>query len=306
MREYATNQSYGAVLRLLSWVSASAGYFQSSLFNDHPNDYGIALQGEPFGPRVGRGQDYSLRFNALNDRLYATATYYRTSAKNNFQNVSAATIKELNGLLSPTGPLAIIGNKDSTDQDSHGFEFELVGNPTPNWTVRATFADNHTNPIVSFPRLNQLLVQAEAIAKSKGLDPNVATATTQAFMAGIDGTTATFRPRERSASLTTRYIFTEGKLRGLLIGTSMRYRMGFPVTAQLQVGGMNVLNPYNTPDDLVVNPFVAYTRKFGWQKWELRLTANNVFDRVSNQGNNPNVPRYTEPRRVIGSATLAF
>ena len=46
-RTYATNQTYGGVLRVLPWLSLGGGYFESSLFTDSVS---FELTGRPRQP----------------------------------------------------------------------------------------------------------------------------------------------------------------------------------------------------------------------------------------------------------------
>ncbi len=111
------------------------------------------------------------------------------------------------------------------------------------------------------------------------------------------------RIRRETANITTRYSFTEGRLRGLAIGTSARYAKGKP-RAALSSGGVVVLPATRTDDYVLVNPFASYRRKLLNRNWTLQLNVNNVLGLNSDQGNSYTWPRKTEPRQFITTLTV--
>jgi hypothetical protein len=53
-----------------------------------------------------------------------------------------------------------------------------------------------------------------------------------------------------------------------------------------------------------VNPFASYRRKVFGRVALFQLNVNNVFNLRSDQGNNYNWPRLTDPRRITSTVTL--
>ena len=68
--------------------------------------------------------------------------------------------------------------------------------------------------------------------------------------------------RRATASLTTRYGFTEGRLKGVTTGVSARFARGRD-RVNLTITGVEVLPAITTENYVLVNPFVAYRRKVG-------------------------------------------
>jgi outer membrane receptor for ferric coprogen and ferric-rhodotorulic acid len=297
-RTYATNQTYGGVLRVLPWLALGGGYFESSLFTDSVS---FELSGRPRLPRTGEGHEFSLRFNVLDDRVNATVTRFQTTSENNALALSAGAQTELNALLPANQRLQ--GTGDYRDQETAGWEAEIQANLTRQWTVRATYSMNRVQFGRFFPLVRPYLAAAREAAKARGLDPEDATAVAQQLIDDTEG--AVRAVRRETANLTTRYSFTQGGLRGLSVGTSARYALG-KARAGLSSGGVVVLPPTKTDDYVLVNPFVSYRRKVLGRNWTLQLNVNNVFNLHSDQGNSYTWPRYTEPRQWITTVTVEW
>ncbi|MBI5770540.1 MAG: hypothetical protein HZA93_22375 [Verrucomicrobia bacterium] len=295
-RRYATNQTYGGVFHLLPWLSLGGGYFESALFTDSVS---FELTGRPRLPRTGEGHEWSLRFNFLENRINATITRFQTTSENNSLGLSAAAQTELNALLPANQRL--LGTGDYRDQESEGWEFESQINLNRRWTVRATYSVNWTNYGRFFPLVRPYLALARDAAKAQGLDPDNATAITEQLIDDTEGAVRTVR--RETANLTTRYTFTEGRLRGFALGTSARYAMGKP-RAALSSGGVVVLPATKTSSYILVNPFVSYRRKLWNRNWTAQLNVNNVLGLHSDQGNSYTWPRKTEPRQYITTVTV--
>lgn len=297
-RTYATNQTYGGVYRVLPWLAFGGGYFESSLFTDSVS---FELTGRPRLPRTGEGKEFSLRFSPFDDRINATLTRFWSNSENNSLGLSAAAQTELNALLPANAQLQ--GTGDYRDQRTEGWEAEIQTNINRQWTVRATYSMNRVSYGRFFPLVRPYLAQAQAVAKARGIDPDNATAITQQLIADTEGAVSVVR--RETANLTTRYSFTDGRLKGLAIGTSARYAMGKP-RAALSSGGVVVLPATRTSSYILVNPFASYRRKLFGYPWTAQLNVNNVLGLNSDQGNSYTWPRKTEPRQYVTTVTTSF
>jgi hypothetical protein len=74
----------------------------------------------------------------------------------------------------------------------------------------------------------------------------------------------------------------------------------------LSSGGVVVLPATRTDDYVLVNPFASYRCTLFGLNVSVQLNVNNVLGVHSDQGNSHTWPRFTEPRRYITSATVAF
>jgi outer membrane receptor protein involved in Fe transport len=295
-RNWVTNQVYGGVLKVTPWLALTGTYQESALFTDN---FGSDIFGKALKPRSGEGIDYGVRFT-LGDRLHASMIYYDNHNENVPLAVSNPVLTEMRALV---GATTLVGNTDTKDEAARGLEFEVVSNLTRNWTSRFTLSRSLVHPGNTFPQVKALLPQAREIARTRGLDPNVATQTTADFLEDADadaGAAGMVRISIKRwvGNLVTRYTITEGGLRGLALGTSVRYYDGKPRVAAV-VDGVQILPDTITEDTLTVNPFVSYQRKIGRITWVAQVNVNNVFDKITDQGAQYRYPRFTEPRQFI-------
>ncbi len=295
-RTYATNQTYGGVYHALSWLSLGFGYFESSLFTDSVS---FELTGRPRLPRTGEGKEFSLRFHPLGERLEVNVTRFFTTSENNALALSAQSQTELNNLL-PVGQ-RLLGTGDYRDQKTKGWEIESQLNLNRQWTLRATYSVNWNEFGRFYPLVQPYLAAARAAAKAQGKDPDNETAITQQLLDDTEG--AVRATRRETANLTTRYSFTEGRLKGFAVGASTRYALGKP-RAALSSGGVVVLPATKTSSYILVNPFASYRRKIFNRSVTAQFNVNNVLGLNSDQGNSYTWPRKTEPRQYITTVTV--
>jgi outer membrane receptor protein involved in Fe transport len=293
---WSTNQTYGVVWHALSWLSFTAGYFESSQFSDN---YGTDLTGSPLQPLTGEGMDFSARLKLIGGKLEVSVTRFSTKQ----ENLNSAIVAEVRDELAPFLAKPFSNLIDYRDRTATGWEYQVVGNLTRNWTILANYSNNETEYTRFFPLLGQFLTEARAVAKTRGLDPDGATALTRQYLEDQDG--AVSLTKRATASLTTRYSFTEGRLKGFSAGVAARYARGKPRT-NLVIAGVEVLPAITTDDYILTNPFVAYRRMIARLNWTLQLNVNNVFDVKSDQGNSWRWARYTDPRQYVTTATVAF
>lgn len=294
--QWVTNQTYGAVWHVLPWVSLTGGYFESSLFSDNT---GLDLNGRALAPRTGEGTDYSLRFNLVDQRVHLNVTYFQNTAENISGPVAATVSAELNPLLATP----FVNTTDYRDRGTTGCEIELVTNLTRHWTVRGSFATNEVSFTRFYPLLREKLGEARTTAASRGLNADNATLVTRQFIA--DAEAADTSANRKNTNLTTRYSFTRGALRGLAVGGSVRYVFGKPWAA-VNVGGQTVLPAKDTDDYYVVSPFVSYRQTFGQTAWTAQINVNNLFNTVTDQGTAYRYTRWSDPRQIITTVSVAY
>jgi outer membrane receptor for ferric coprogen and ferric-rhodotorulic acid len=192
---------------------------------------------------------------------------------------------------------------DYRDRTAKGWEYQIVGNVTRNWTMIAGYSNNQTEFTRFFPLLGAYLTEARATAKVRGLDPDGATTITREYLEDQEGAISV--TKRATASLTTRYSFTEGRLKGVNAGVAARWARGRD-RAAIAISGVEVLPAITTDDYTLVNPFVSYRRKVGRYNVTAQLNVNNVFNTKVDVGNSYTWARYTEPRQYVTTVTVGF
>ena len=294
--DWSTNQTFGAVWHIRPWLALTGGYFESSQFSDN---IGTDLTGRAVVPLTGEGVDFSARFKLFAGKVEATITRFDTKQENLQAGISTQVRDELNLLLATD----LANSIDYRDRTSTGWEYQVLVNLNRNWTLLGSYSRNQTEFTRFFPLLGEIITQARAIAKSQGLDPDDATLLTRDFLEDQEGVISL--TRRATGSVTTRYSFNEGRLKGFTAGVAARYTRGRERAAQV-VSGVEVLPPVRSENYILTNPFVSYRRKFGRYNWTLQLNVNNAFDEKVDVGNGYTWTRYTEPRQYVTTATVAF
>lgn len=297
-RNWVTNHSVGAVFNATPWLALTAAFQESALFTDNT---GLDLYGSARPPNRGEGHDLGLRFRLWEDRVTASLVYFANTGKNIAARLDNTATNELNQIL--TGTDRLLGQADSIDTDTRGWEFESIVNPTRRWTNRLTVATSRTRRSNINPQTYAKLALARAAASAQGQNPDTATLLTRQYLAeqnsGLDDVHAV------SATVATRYTFEHGPLKGLALGGTMRFVNGRP-QEELVIDGVEVIPKRKTSRHYVVSPFVSYRRKLGRLTWTGQINVNNVLDRVTDQGRVYRWPRYTDPRQVVVTHSISF
>ena len=294
--QWVTNQTYGAVWHITPWVALTGGYFESSQFSDN---FARDLNGNPRQPKTGEGADYSVRFNLFDQRVGLNVTYFRNLAENIASGVSAQSVNELNAVL----PVPFFNNTDYRDQTARGYEVELVTNMLRNWTVRASVGTNYLIFTRFFPLLEEKLTLAREAARQRGLNADDATMFTREYLED-QAAAATGRGR-KSVNLTSRYSFSQGPLRGVSIGGSVRHIYSKD-RAAVSVAGREVLPFAKTEALTVYSPFASYRQRLQRFSWTAQVNVNNILNQVSDQGNSWRYTRWTDPRQIITTVTVTY
>jgi iron complex outermembrane recepter protein len=291
---WVTNQTYGAVVRVLPWLSLTGAWLESRQFSDN---VGTDLEGRPFPGLGGKGFDGGVRLNFLDGRITVSYVRFSTTGTNVAVGVSTAATAE----LAPYNAQPFNGAQDFRDRKTLGHEVEAFFSPTPALTARVSYSSSFVTFTNFYPLLSARYTEAVAAAKARGGDPDTLFPLTQQFFADADP-----NGQERHAmNVTGRYTFNQGALRGLALGGAARYQQGHSI-AGISVAGVEVIPDKYTDDIYVFSPFVSYRRKFGRVTWTGQLNVQNVFDRVSYQGLNYRNNRVTDPRQFVVTNSFTF
>lgn len=193
----------------------------------------------------------------------------------------------------------ILNVTSTNDFVAKGREIDIIGAVTKNFTVSVNISQqqtvtSNTGP-VAIPlalEINDRLlasnlfetrdspVQGEGVTYNGRYDANVRQMRVQL----AKDNTASQEQREWRVNLVPRYSFTDGMLKGLVIGTPIRYQddigIGYPNILNADGDVIpDVANPYMGPDALNADLFVRYGKKImdGKVNWSIQLNARNLY-----------------------------
>lgn len=177
------------------------------------------------------------------------------------------------------------------DTASQGYEVELVANPTRNWTIRANYShskrDRENFFAEGYAFFAQKFSEWRALAAGNAaLLSTVETNITQIQQNELDGRAVAqeqgFGSIPHKATLTSRYRFSEGRLKGLFAGGALRYQSGaFSQTDTRAPAAGGTGRDYFTEGTLFTDAFVGYPFKFPWQPrvaMRVQLNGRNLFN----------------------------
>ncbi|MBD5780066.1 TonB-dependent receptor plug domain-containing protein [Pelagicoccus sp. NFK12] len=208
---------------------------------------------------------------------------------------------DTNGLLQFDAPDNLSVTSDGV---SKGFELEMVGNLTSNWTISMNAAKqevtrNNSAPAVTeylYGEFNRAAVWEEsAFGRFKFNPSNETTIEDQmdTYISSLqlaqlqDGSTSIDQVREWRFNVFTNYRFADdSSLKGWTVGGGARWQddvaIGFPQIFDTELGEYrpDVTSPYFGPDQLKIDAFVRYKRKLFEDRvdWTLQLNINNALN----------------------------
>jgi iron complex outermembrane receptor protein len=229
-------------------------------------------------PFKGKGRDYGVNFTFLDNKFSGSVRYFESSTlrENNNGKVDTVFVNPNNDVMASfehyfrqanitnLGAGAPIGSIDElrvnyfstadsymSDRVSNGYEFEMVANPTRNWSIRMGYANTDrtrtkvltegepwwAERLVLWKALDQIYTSrtgSPSVFTQTLIDRNdaVTNRTVNERIADSDRELAGVRleeeqgygNRRHKANLWTRYAFTTGALKGAAVGGGYRYQ----------------------------------------------------------------------------------
>jgi len=239
-----TTFTAGAVLHAHRRLSL---FWNASRNNGQPRfDRTVLPTGDVPEPTEGRGRDLGFMLDVLgDDRLFLRTTWYRTEQLNDSPILPGSNALGVDNLTTMLGALLSAGKISQADYDrqaitwtsatidvlTKGVEVEVVANPTRNLTLRASYAhserkrQNFFTEVFAFfdtrvPEWRRLLAgnPVELAALETAARELYSELDFQ-----VDRQNSPFGSRPHKANGTARYRFSEGRLKGVFVGGSIRY-----------------------------------------------------------------------------------
>jgi hypothetical protein len=292
-----TSWNYGIVFSPQPWWRVFANYGET-----YQNvSSGSYFNGEARLPTAGDGVDFGASLYLLKDRLTFTYTRFDNTRLNTgigsggmgvWGNTNAqALVDEMNALLRTNYTTAL--DTDTRDQRTRGHEFELIANPTRSWSLVVRYSTRDTGFVNYAPRYAAAIAEMKQRATSPAQYALNATRYAEILDESIDART--------NWNFSSRYTFTQGKLRGLRLGAYAVFREGIPVSS----------NPNRPPasfkDYILYNAFTAY-------RWKptpkldssTQLNVENLLNNQQRIGRGYTGYSYLPPIKFTLQNTLTF
>jgi hypothetical protein len=289
-----------------------------SLFYNQSNNRGaprfnrsILPRGDIPGTPEGNNKDMGVMIDLLgDDRFFARVTYFET------EQVGDAAVSPSGAVLNAQAlgrsqTLAILAalrdagritqaevdaqsfnwNAAIIDTASKGVEVELVANPTRNWTIRANYSkserDRENYFAEGYAYFGQKFTEWRTLAAGNPallatVETNIAAIQTNE----LDGRAVVqeqgFGSIPHKATLTTRYRFSEGKLKAAFVGGGLRYQSGaFSQTDTRAASAGGTGKDYFTDSTLFTDAFIGYPFRLPWHNRlsaRVQLNGRNIFN----------------------------
>ena len=279
-------------------------------------------------PSTGEGEDYGLHFELMEGRIFATVSYYETSAVGLTAFGTRGAVEDrqnrvLDAIVTDGGlsnteadALRVVTNVYSFDQVSTGYEFSVTANLTKNWKLILNYANgevvqsNIASEVEKWWDEMRPLWDANASLSTGNLTVAEEAQFLQDWLdstQSLDGTVSQ-GSHDHTLRLFTNYTFADGRLEGFKVGGGLRYVSGSALGLDSN-NGVYWGNSQTIFDLLLGYSFKAFD---GNVPIKLQLNVKNLFDegdpyltRANTAGviNRVNVPM---PRQFVFSAEFQF
>lgn len=291
-----TTSSFGAVFHVAPWLSVYAN--QSDNFNLQGNAilFGETGSNQVAGNTKGLGRDVGIRSKLFGGKVNFSLGYYKTEQVGQrffMSGTARGAVDYIWAALGEAHP-TIVGD-DLQTVSGQGIEVELTANPTKN--LRFMFNYTHTNSFSQIRNYEYVSAYTDKY-KDRWLSPENASKpvsnpfygstvqdawnTLQRVLA-LDTDTNGREPflfRPSSANAFARYVFTEGRLKGLAIGGGVNWR-GPMVLGYANNDSKQQLRGY---EQIFINTLLSYEHRLTPKiKANFQLNIDNLlgFDDVS-------------------------
>lgn len=282
----------GVVYWLTKGFGLSANYAESFTLpvTGNPDIYN-----RPIGPSEAKGIEAGFRFNLWDSRLTGSLLYYQNEsiaggvsggldATNVFNRINA--IWEA---VDPTQSVSV--SRDVQSTEGHGYEAEIVYNPTRNWRMRFAAGVPYAETTDKWVYLKGYLAENRATWLTKGTAPtnrSGSESTVQGTLAALDlymlnnaedglRNTGGYK---YNANYFTSYRFMTGSLKGLTVGGGARYTSERFIgrTSVVNASGANEYTEWWSDPVLLVNAMVKYDFTLTRKPASVQLNVENLLN----------------------------
>lgn len=307
-------KTFGLAYKPTNWLTFTANESENFQPQTRFNVYN-----ENIGHVTATGEDYSVRFDLFENRVYLVANYFETVVDNQTSS-NFSTINRANSIwstLNMTDMLVEENGVKGKSSTGSGWEYELVANPTPNITLRANYTNRDNLVTEVNPFVTAYIAEHRSLWLQNADTPilNDETQTIGDVVALMEASNADDQLQLGSlpdnfiaerAGLFGKYEFLDGPLEGFDFGGGVRH-YGKRKTGIIS-GVLDFTDPYQVVD-----------LKFGYKfrlknenQVKLRLNVKNAFEQgtiqITRRRSTGEVRSFQliDPRSLILSATYNF
>lgn len=334
----AKTKTYGGVLQVTNRISLL--YNRSSNIGAPRFDRRVLPDGRIPPTPQGENEEYGVMLDILgDDRFFARINYFDTAQVGDAAVSPSGAVTNNTSALGRPQYLAVLDafvaagrmtaaeanaqrfnwNAALIDTATHGYEVELVANPTRNWTIRAGYSkssrtrENFFEEGVSF--FNAKFAEWRTLAGNDAalrqtVETNIANIIQTEFVDRDEDTEQGFGSTPHKVNVTSRYSFTEGSFRGFQLGGAVRYQ-GKTFANQLVSTGAT----YWANESVFVDAFTTYKFKLPWSgtRMTVQMNVKNLFNsylstvaRLNGDFSGPRRLYLRDPRSYRLTASVEF
>lgn len=329
--ETGTTREYGVSFDLLdSALSVRLNWFELNQQNATA-DSGINLPGVIGGGALRFWRDAEVEGISFEDALTAGLAERPALSPDitSYEDMYAAIINLLpqaqqdlyNIRFGPDGRTVLRdenpGQSVTTNATAEGFEVDIVGNITKNWSVIFNWGQQETITNDTAPIAGDIVLAVAENIAARGFT-NVTTQPSlgggQAFGTNWNGNvnrlvaarakdgTASLEQREHRVNLVSTYSFSESRLKGFTVGGALRWQSEIATGYETQVSDAGIVTPiiskpFLGPTELNGDAWVSYQRELGMFNrtvdWKIQLNVRNLI------GGDDYIPVVTNPNGAV-------
>ncbi|MGJ3242453.1 MAG: TonB-dependent siderophore receptor [Opitutales bacterium] len=278
----ATIVNYGLTAEVWDGVTLFYNNAESFIFATYRDIFG-----EDGGPEIGKGDDYGVRLDFLDNTVRLNFTIFNNQLTNEGAgSIGGQNSQRFQEAVAFFGDVFEPGGNDSRNRKVTGYELELVGSPFDGLTFRLGYSDYDFEFSNQFPRLRSLIEEMDQ-----------AGADNDSLKQYVNNSIATAMSEDQRITWAARYTLPVEALRGTFVGLSGYYQSEQP-------GPGDAIQEELT----VTNLLLGY--KTRWQERydvTFRLNVQNIFDEQTRFfGFSADRVQLSDPRVVSAGVDIAF
>lgn len=288
----AHSPSVGGVYWLTEGFGLSANYAES--FN-LPVTGASDIYNRPIGPSNAKGIETGFRFDLWDSKLTGSLLYYKNEssgggvstgldAANVFNRINAIWVA-----IDPTQSVSV--SRDVQSTSGHGYEAEVVYNPTKAWRMRFAAGVPYAETTDKWIYLKGYIAENRARWTAGGALPTTRTGTETTVKGTLDALDLYFLNNAEdglrntggykwNANYFTSYRFMSGALKGLSVGGGARYtgERFIGRTSTVDAAGVNQYAAWWVDGILVFNGMAKYDFKLMKRSVSVQLNVENLLN----------------------------